>query len=211
MKHLFNKFKLGLTLTVAYCFLGATFMPPVMAAGHVSANMLNGSVATVYVGTSDTAVTWSVADTYTTNRTFIPFGASTAVKPLATNSISGAIYGSFERPVQIWANQDATPASNAAILVSLTPDAEYTATNITFHFVASGDGVTWDTGAGATGTKYFTFSFNPQSSANITTNLPAAFTTGAHSIRLWKIVSTANATDDGSIQINKMLLTGWRP
>src|SRR5688500_6959680 len=112
-------FKQILTLVLAYCLVGASFVLPSYGASHTVAQMLNGSTVTFHVGTGDTAVTWAYNDAAgTTNRTFQPFGSSTSTNVPGATMSSGATIASFERPIEIWHDLNGNAPTGSAIQIT---------------------------------------------------------------------------------------------
>lgn len=191
------------------------------AANFTAANFLSGTNLTLY--SAVTATTWKYDDSYATNRRYVakPYtldtnGAiviTTTVIPKATNSVSGALVPSFETPVKVWSDANGQNPTNCVITFLGSTTASVTnATTLTFTFVKSTDGgntysttdpnglftFVWD-GSDATGT------------VALTTNVPPSFLCGASHVRLWKVVSGANAANAYGVTSGKILFSGYTP
>ena len=211
-----------MALSVVFMLLGcATTQQDVRAADYVARELLNGSDAKFYVGTADTATTFNTSDlgtdgtgddTYRTNRTYVNL-LSTTVTPLGTNSITGALNPGFERAVPLWTKSDSGIQDNLALAIKFQGNTELTNT-VALTFVRSGDGGSTFDVNGHT----FAVTVDPvgtvggsEISATVVTNLSSTFLQGASHIKLWKVVTAANVTDDAIFTLHSVKVSGWQP
>lgn len=189
-------------------FLLISTLVSVCAGQYQTSSFINGSLATLYTATG--ATTFKYDDAYATNRTYLN-DAGVTVIPKATNSITGGIRASFEKPIQLWADGNAGTATNLAITVDFTANA-FTNT-FTFTIVRSADnGATYDLSNGAA----FTFAASPFIGAGavnavLTTNIPTAFLSGASHLRVYKIAAAANPGGADAVIVTTFKLGGFTP
>lgn len=169
------------------------------AVGFQSMPLLRGTNLKLYIGTADTATTFSDTDTYATNRTYVNLSGTT-VTPLSTNSVSGALVPSFARPVPLFALTTGAAQTNVSIGLTFTGVAALTNT-VTVYIARSVNGGTdYDTG------QPFSFVITPDSTNAVTTstNLPLDILSGSSHLKISKIVTGANETDNANITINRI-------
>jgi hypothetical protein len=175
------------------------------AVSHNVGNLLTQGTTTFFVGTGDTAVTYAYDDAYSTNRMYTLIGATaTNTIPLSTNT-AGRILPTFSAPIDVLPDANGIAGLNTAISVSITSAAAYTNVGVDLHFARSVDGTNWDKSNGAQ------FSFTASSSGITVTNFPSTFLVGTKRIRLWKVVSGANPTDNGIFRIDSLKIGQWVP
>lgn len=190
-----------------------------LLAGQFTArSVASGTNLKFYVGTADTATTFSIDDSYATNRTYVDTLGNT-VTPKATNSTTGVIYPSFglAAPSLGTAGGVSQPTT---LTISYTQNAALTNTS-TVYLMRSTDGGTYfedDLGDGAAASNTVAVTLGVAGGVldvskvyTVTTNLPSAFTTGASHYKLLKVVIGANPTDAAILTITKATIGGYAP
>jgi hypothetical protein len=116
---------------LVFMFLGCVTQPT-KALDFVQHPLLLGTNLTLYIGTADTATTFTIASpTYNTNRTYVTPGGTT-VTPSATNSLTGTLYPVPAAKASSWSTLLGNSSSNLiACSLNWTIDAAYTNTATT--------------------------------------------------------------------------------
>ena len=190
----------------------------VKAGNFTAANFLTGTNLIVY--SAVTATTFKYDDTYATNRRYVakPYtldtnGAivNTYSIPFATNSVSGALVPSFGTPVKVWSDANGQNPTNCVISFYGVATTVTNASTLALTFIKSTDGGISYSTDDPNGLFTFTWDGTSSGTTTLTTNVPASFLCGASHIRLWKIVSGANAATAYSVGIPKLLFSGYQP
>jgi hypothetical protein len=180
---------------------------PTHAAGFIAPNLLNGSTAKFYIGTSDSATTFAIDDSYNTNRTYLARDGTTTVTPKATNSTTGEILKSFYSNVPLWPTRTGESLTNLTISATVTANSSFTNTVALYFARSANNGTDFDT------TQLFSFTITPVSTTatTLTTNLPLSFISGSSHIQLYKVITAANPTDGGILTLNRCTVGGFSP
>jgi hypothetical protein len=174
------------------------------AASYTTVNFLRGTNFIMYTGTS--ATTFKMDDAYNTNRTYVN-ALGTLTIPNATNTVTGALNPSFEKPVQTWGDVNGNAVTNLSVYVQTTETGGFTNTVAVTLVKSADNGNNYPTDDTQS---LFTFTFDPVNNG-IITNLPSAFLVGAGHIRLWKLVSGSNPGGAGTVVLKQFRLSGYIP
>lgn len=204
-----------ISLIVVVALLGVTSL---FAATFYARSVATGTDLKFYVGTADTATTFNTDDAWATNRTYVN-AAGTTVTPKATNSVTGQIYTEFGSAAPSFGAHHSI-VEPTTLTVSYTQNAALTNTTVV-SLIRSTDGGTYfedDLGGGTSASNTVTVTLGIAGGVldnskvyTVTTNLPAAFLTGASHFKLHKVVIAANPTDAAILTIKKISIGGYAP